>query len=127
MKSIPKPIIDSVGRIIPNGAVAYWNRKREIQMLLEAIKLAVEQISSGHESKDLMFSEIPESAVADLKSAYASIQCGIPYAVCPQCQGHPEVQPKGECRLCKGRGLVSKFRWNTVPAETRAMIENSSK
>lgn len=114
---------DSVGREIPAQVSKYWNRSDEIKDLLKQITNVKRAIEKAHEAKDLMYAEISNAAIGDLERAWHSIQCGVPYAVCPQCQGHPEVQPKGECRLCLGRGLISKFRWKAVPEETRNMIE----
>lgn len=120
-------ITDEVGREIPPKIQQYWNRAEEIRNIMRLVKQVKLLIERAKRDNDLMFAEINDGVTSDLERAYHSIECGIPYAVCTQCQGHPESQPKGQCRLCLGRGLISKFRWRTVPEEVRKMVEKGKK
>ena len=82
------------------------------------------KLKKAQSMEDLMFAEVNISAaMADIDKIYTNLRTAIPYAVCTQCQGQPKTQPKGECRLCIGRGVISKFRWDKVPAEIRKMRE----
>ena len=70
-----------------------------------------------------MFAEINFTAViSDIEKAYHALKCATPYAVCTMCSGHPDTQKNG-CRLCFGRGLISKFRYDRVPEEVRKLRE----
>lgn len=118
---------DAVGREIPKKLVPLWQRADEIKDLMALVSKAKCAIAKAHEEKDIMYAEVNNTAVGDLDRAYHAIKCGIPYAVCPDCQGHPESQPKSQCRLCLGRGLISQFRWKMVPEEKRNIIEKGVK
>lgn len=119
-------LVDSLDREIPVLVQKYWERIPEIKELCIQLVSVKNCIEKAFEDKDLMYAELSATAMADLDNALHALKSIIPYAVCPTCQGHPEIQPRGECRLCLSRGLVSKFRWRTVPEETRAMIEKGA-
>ena len=58
-----------------------------------------------------------KSLIADAANIRAQLLLAKPYAVCPACSGKlPET-----CKLCLQKGVVSKFRFETSPAELRAM------
>lgn len=119
---------DNVGRIIPNKIIPYWCRIGEVKQLLTTINGIRLTLKKAHDAEDKMYAEVSNTVITDLERVHASMECAVPYAVCPQCQGHPDTQPKSDCRLCKGRGLISKFLWDrAVPAETKKMIEGQVK
>jgi hypothetical protein len=117
-------VVDRIGTVIPDFALLFWNRTEEVKALVSHLSEVGRALKAAQKSEDLMYGELNfSSAIADLDRAHTNVAQAIPYAVCSQCQGHPKTQPKGECRLCKGRGLVSKFRWDQlVPAEIKAML-----
>ncbi len=124
----PKDPVDDVGTAIPSFALAYWNRSEEVMELISTLKLVSKFLQSTQKKEDLMYGEVNFSAaLGDLDKVITNVSCAMPYAVCTQCQGQPKTQPKGECRMCKGRGVISRFRWNTlVPAEIKKMKEKKS-
>ncbi len=124
-----KPEFDSVGRVIPPSLMGYWNRRSEVQELLNSISRIKSRLKLAQDEKDLMYAEVNFSAaLGDLEKAWTSIQCAKPHAVCTVCQGHPDTQPDGHCRLCLGRGLISKFRWDRlVPEEIKKVVEMGRK
>lgn len=117
--------LDNVGTVIPAFAMQFWLRTPEIKELISGLAILSKALRNAQKEEDLMFCETNISgALADLDRVWTNVSTAIPYAVCTQCQGHPKSQPKGECRLCKGRGLVSKYRYDTlVPAEIRKLRE----
>jgi len=118
-----KDEVDCLGREIPKKVIQYWQRTPEIRSLMDKVSEIIGILKEAQKNEDIMFSEVSiNGTIADLDKAFVSIQCGVPYAVCTQCQGHPETQKSG-CRLCLGRGLISKFRWDSlVPVETKTML-----
>ena len=65
-------------------------------------------IERAQEEKDALYAEITLSQVkAALDTAYTAIKATKPYCVCPTCQGEG-------CRACSHRGLIGKFRFDTV-------------
>lgn len=116
--------VDCLGREIPKKVIQYWQRTPEIRGLMDQVSAIMGVLKEAQKNEDIMFGELAiNGTLADLEKAWVSIRCALPYAVCTQCQGHPETQKAG-CRLCLGRGLISKFRWDAlVPAETKAMLE----
>lgn len=115
------PVTDKLGNIIPEEVQKYWIRQDEPKVMIDNITEIMKRIKKAMDDKDIMFAEVNFTGVlADLEKARRTIGTSIPYAVCAQCQGHPETQ-RGGCRLCIGRGLISEFRWKTVPEEIRNM------
>ena len=117
---------DSVGFIIPDYAMQFWSRTNEAKELIAPLSMLASFLKEAQRHEDLMYAEVNISAaLADLDKLMTNMATAIPYAVCTQCQGQPKAQPGGSCRLCKGRGLISKFMWNRVPESVRRMREAS--
>lgn len=58
----------------------------------------------------MLFAEVNfSSALSQLDQAWTDVKTAKPFAVCPTCQG----QLPDKCTLCRGRGLISEYRWNT--------------
>lgn len=126
----PKPVIelDRTGFAIPEKLVPFWERRREVQKLLDAVSLLRTRLREGQEADDLLYRPIASQAkrqtwtelLTALDKAYAHIGQAMPYAVCPYCQG----RLLDTCTFCQQRGFVSEFDYNTkVPAEDRRIRE----
>jgi len=120
--------VDSVGTPIPVFAKQFWDRRSEVEELMGTLKLVHKFLVITQKKEDLMYGEVNFSAAnADLDKLITNLSTAMPYAVCTQCQGQPKTQPKGECRMCKGRAVISRFRWNTlVPSEIKKMKEKKA-
>ena len=127
-KPSEKSPVDGVGTAIPEFALTFWNRREEVAELMATLKLVSKFLVETQKKEDLMYGEINFSAaLGDLDKVLSNVSTAMPYAVCTTCQGQPKTQPKGECRMCKGRGVISRFRWNSlVPAEIKKMKEKKS-
>jgi len=70
-----------------------------------------------HDSGDhLLLDENGQAIIAALETAGHGLKSNVPYAVCPYCNGILADQ----CRTCRGRGIIGKFRYdNTVPKEMK--------
>ncbi|MDQ3255394.1 MAG: hypothetical protein M3R15_16090 [Acidobacteriota bacterium] len=117
----PKQQLDKTGYAIPPGIVADWDRAEETarRMLAPLSKLRSELktvLDVEQKSKDVIYAEINNTTIADINNAYGSLKGIRPYAVCSSCGGHG----RAKCALCKGRGFLSQFAWNSyVPAEIK--------
>lgn len=120
-KAGDKQLTDDTGWPIPKHLHEYWEWDVEVMEMLHTLSDIKGFIKRAQEKKDLMYVGVNfSSLIADLEKAWTSLQCAQPYAVCTTCQGHPDTQPKGQCRLCLGLGLISKFRYDRlVPEETK--------
>lgn len=125
----PSKPVDLIGRAIPKSCMHYWERMDEVKQMLDSIGGVMSDLKKAQRQEDLMFAEVNISgALADLDRTWSSIQRAIPYAVCTQCQGHPDAQPGGQCRMCRGKGLISKLHWDTnVPVELKQILKAQSK
>jgi len=124
----PKPAeketieLDKIGTPIPAKALGVWHRRDEVQAVLSeilALTATVNEVQRHkREDKDVLFAEVPlDDMAALMRRLHYEFQTGMPYAVCPTCQGRiPET-----CSHCKGRGMLSKFMWDRVPVELKAM------
>lgn len=110
---------DKTGFPIPEAILPLWSRCEDIQDHLSAISALRGALRSAQESNDIAWVEVSYSTVlAGLDQAYASLRTIKPHAVCPTCQGKLATN----CTLCKGRGFISEFRWDTcVPRETKEL------
>lgn len=120
-----KQWLDKTGFVIPEPAREIWERQYEAVDLVDRVNAIIELLEGYHKDKDVLFSEVVFSAaLADLEKAKANIGTAVPHAVCPTCQG----QVAKSCTLCSGRGMISKFRYETVvPAEIKKMRDKSTK
>lgn len=115
--------VDRVGREIPPSIAPIWERAEEVQTGLSAISRLRGALKKAVEDRDPLYAEVQVNAVqSELDNAYRHLKQGLPFAVCPTCQGK---LPDG-CKMCLGRGLISEHRWKTVvPKETKELIKRS--
>lgn len=109
---------DKTGWPIPEPLAILWHRNIEVDQLLDTLQEVKRHIAKAQKSEDVMYAEVNHSAViSDLEKSIAGLEVAKAHAVCTQCQGNPDTQPKKECRLCKSKGLISKFRFDRVVPE----------
>jgi ParB-like chromosome segregation protein Spo0J len=116
-----KSNLDTMGFPIPEPAVPYWNRADEVRVILKQISKLKTLADELHERKDPMYNEVNLNYVhVELGNIYQAFKGALPYVVCTSCQGQlPET-----CNTCKGRGLISEYRWkHAIPVEARDMRE----
>jgi hypothetical protein len=103
---------DAHGVPITEDALPYWNRKQEIQDLLTTFSRLKSQFKKYDEDGDRLFSCVRQSMVNHLQSAYTTLTNAMPYAICLECEGRPELN---KCRSCHGTGLISKYAYEMYP------------
>ena len=107
-ESTPAGPVDSLGRHVPVDLAPLWQRRQEVQEILTAVSRVRSTIRRAQETEDPLWAETNFSAVlAQLDRVYAEVDATKPYVVCPMCQGIG-------CRACRGRGLLGKYRYDTV-------------
>lgn len=111
---------DKVGWPIPEPILPLWNRSGEAKKLISAVSDVKHALTKAKEVSDPLFAEIHfYSVIAHLDNALLSLKTAMPYAVCPTCKGKLTTT----CVLCKGRGFISKFKWDTVvPQEQKDLM-----
>jgi len=121
--------LDKTGYPIPEARIPLWNRSEEVQVMLRqiseiraSIKRFMDAASDGR--GDILFKRTSLSSVhKSLCDAYNDLNTAVPYAVCPDCQGHRA----DTCMTCKGLGLLSKYHWNQVSDDAKKLRELSVK
>jgi hypothetical protein len=102
-------IRDCIGRKIPDNVVSLWMRRKEAKGLvrqLAVLKTLAQERQEGF--RDPLYAEVDWNRVySHLAQASQNLKLCIPYALCPYCHGMG-------CKVCKDRGLVSKFVWDTL-------------
>lgn len=106
---------DDSGFAIPEPALVYWNRKPEARNVLNQISAARGQVKKLLPDDPMWSAVNLNGVIADLNSAFNRFSAAVPAHVCPYCKG---VKPDN-CKCCKGKGVVSKFTWSTIPEEVR--------
>ena len=102
--------MDATGWPIPTQLIPLWQRAGEVQELLTTLSRLKGVLRSAQENRDMLYAEMHfSSALAQAEQLWTDLKTARPFAVCPTCQG----QVPDKCTLCRGRGLISEFRWNT--------------
>lgn len=120
----PPVIRDETGYPVPPPAMACWNRKAEVEETLRLISKARCAVRDIPHEDPMHVETHAQDVLASLSDAYRTFAQSVPHAVCPTCQGRrPE-----NCMVCKGRGMISKFLWDTaIPKELKDIREHSCK
>ncbi len=106
----PGRAVDGTGWPIPTQLIPLWQRAAEVQELLTILSRVKGALRTAQENRDTLFAEVNfSSALSQLDQAWTDVKTAKPFAVCPTCQG----QVPDHCTLCRGRGLISEYRWNT--------------
>lgn len=111
---------DPLGTVISAYAMQFWIRSGEVREVLGTLAALSKELRRVSKEEDLMYGEVNfTAALGDLDKLWTNLATALPYCVCTTCNGQPKTQ-SGGCRMCKGRGLISKHRWDTlVPAEIK--------
>lgn len=110
--------LDKTGYVIPEPIVELFVRGLdEVQNLLSSISRVRSFLKKAQEDDDVLYREVNFSgALSHLDNSYRSLKSAMPFAVCTSCQGHNP----SKCSLCKGRGFISEFLWDTcAPVEVK--------
>jgi hypothetical protein len=116
-------VLDQTGYKVPPKALVYWNRRQEIQDILTTISRISSNLERALKEGDKLYqAEIRPTALSDLKMIYTTFTHAMPFAVCPYCQGQlPE-----KCMTCKGRGVISKLKFDVLPPEFKRVRERAA-
>jgi len=122
-KGSQDPILDALGYPIPELALPYWGRADEVKAILKDISKLKSLANELYQRKDPMYSEVNLGYIhVELGNIYQTFKEAVPYAVCTECDG----QQPDNCDLCRGRGVISEFRWShALPPETREMRQQA--
>ena len=99
--------VDKTGYTIPNVILEDWKQAESFRSTLgelQRIKVALEK---SLDRSELIFREIGQDTLIELKNAWTALKQVLPYAVCPTCQG----RTRDKCTVCKQRGFVSEFAY----------------
>lgn len=117
---------DKTGFVIPPKIYDLWDRaESESKVGLDLLSRARSAIRNAQKEDDSIFREMNFSAmISYLDNAYSEMKRVVPHAVCTNCQG----QTPTRCTLCKGRGFISQFAFDTfVPSDLKAIRERGIK
>lgn len=119
---------DYTGFKIPEPLIPLWQRRFESVELQKEIDALKKRLSLAHSMNDPLYAEVDFEAVAAcLQKLKHTLGVTFVWAVCSQCQGHPDTQPKGKCPMCLDRGLCSEFRYKScTPKEIQELRKKVS-
>lgn len=113
-------VVDTNGDTVPEPAISYWNRKKEAKSVLNQISACRGQVKNLDQN-DPMWSNVNlNGVIGDLSNAYNRFAAAVPAYVCPYCKG----VKVDDCKCCKGKGVISKFVWSTIPDDVRGKSEH---
>ena len=112
-------VLDETNWEIPEELQPLWSRRNEVMEMLKSVAGMRNKLEEFQKTKDLLFSTVRfTDAMMALDRAHQEIKNAQLWAVCTSCQG----RDPSRCKLCKGRGILSKFAWDTfVPAEIKVI------
>ena len=115
--------LDETGYVIPEAIKEIWHRRSEVAEIMEQISRIKCSLDRAFKAGDPLYHEVSNSIIADLKMVREGVSYALPYAVCPICNGKHSVK----CTLCRGRGMVSEVRYQTVSESIRKIREKVCK
>lgn len=116
--------VDKTGYPIPDDVYADWSDAEEFRSKLNEFHRFKLHVEKAVEKNVLSFREVNNGTVSTLANVWSELQCVLPYAVCPTCQG----RNRQKCTVCKGRGFVSEFGYkHWFPKKTIEIRERSIK
>ncbi len=108
---------DADGVPIPASLAPIFSVAEQFESLARSISILKGQIEDAVEGSPEAFSSLSHQQVsADLSGLRQRMTEAIPYLICPMCGGE---DPQKTCKLCNGRGWLSRFRARTVAIELR--------
>ncbi len=121
-KSPPAPVIrkDAIGRIIPDGILADWDRALEMAKHLRALASEIKcTVENGLADRDIIFAEIMNPTIGEAAALHYTLSQIAPHSVCPTCQG----KARNNCQLCRRRGWISKYCYDSaITKEQRTFL-----
>lgn len=105
-----KELKDATGFPVPEDVQQLWADAAEPGEMLRSINSVIMTLMSAAERHPLQYKEVNlPDALACAKQLREHLRRALPYAVCPGCQGVLRTS----CKICKGRGAISKFLWDS--------------
>lgn len=118
---IPK---DREGYPIPTPSMAIWDRRDELKEKLAFLSELKQWADDMQGNSDPLYAEVVFSGLKlDIEKVIRTLKLAVPYVVCSACQG----QAPDTCTMCKGRGMISKYRYHGIPATPDDMKEMRQK
>lgn len=118
---------DRLGMLIPVAALPFWERRDEIQSLMDHasdMRVAIGKIKDG----DPLYAKLSKRGemVRELDAMFNQLTGILPSYVCGECNGQMVINGK-TCGACKGTGLLSVYEdRNILPREKRANARTGS-
>lgn len=115
---------DATGYPLTEKALLVWKRRDEALKVVSSIAAIGKLFEEAKKNKDLLYREVNFNAVeASLSALQSSAAVSVPHAVCPACQGIIV----DTCTLCKGRAVISKFKYESTISEKDRKLRESRK
>lgn len=111
---------DVMGYPLPKEIVPLFNRRNEIQELVDHLSEVKKKLSEVMNcGGDPLYAHLTLTAlIPDVEVLIYTLKTGMPSIVCPYCQGLNLTQ----CTLCRHTGLIGKFTFERqIPTEHQAM------
>lgn len=119
-KAEPKPVTDKTGYPVPASLVPVWERRTEIQVLLDELSHVKVQLEEYMKKGDepMWTHQSLTTLIPDLQNVWRQVKAAMPFAVCSSCRG----TKRDSCRHCRGWGFLPEFMWHMVPEEQKARV-----
>lgn len=120
---------DQTGYPIPDSTPNHEAMEEVMKSNLRAMRGLLIAMTEMKKFTGPVFREVDFSRITDsIEIAIAEMERGLSYAVCPTCQGHPDINKDQTCRMCRGKGMISKLYWDiAVPAEIKEIRKKGAK
>lgn len=121
---VPSTPLDRTGHPIPATLRDAWRHAEDMSgKLLGLLSEAKCLVDHALDAKDPAFREIPNTFVSQISACHHVAKQVKPHSVCPTCHG----KAAEKCEFCRGRGVVSRFRYELLGKELRDMREKAGK
>lgn len=100
---VPTKPVDKMGFPIPNEAMTAWDRRGEINDILQPLYKLRQMLTKAKLENHLIFSPVSQSIIDRLDMAISCARDGKLEIVCLNCEGNWKTTG---CTICRGQGLV---------------------
>lgn len=122
-----EPDLDQTGYPIPEQILEIWNltnkELKEYTQQISKVRSGIRKIMEESGDNPVWRKVSVNSVMVALDNAYREISGGIPYCVCPYCQG----KVSNNCDGCKQTGFLGRFDAHAVPKELMQIRERLCK
>lgn len=105
-----EPVLDECDHPIPDDLQGLWERRNDVEAISREVAALKNKFLALQGTEDLLWKGFEAQRAASFcENIHQALSAVRLFAVCVVCQG----RGRKSCAFCAGKGLISKFKWET--------------